>query len=128
MIKDLIKLPVRYTENAKILNADGLLVLEVGTPFMLNPEDLVLAEALCTLINGSTLNSGWISVEDRLPDENQEVLFASNKVHDMDGKLLEPMTSFGAYTRGLFISYVTSDSMKPTHWQALPSLPKTKNK
>jgi len=49
-LKDLIKLPVSV-DDGRIIDADGLYILEVGVPYILTDNDEAIAEALCTLIN-----------------------------------------------------------------------------
>lgn len=60
----------------------------------------------------------WISVEDRLPEKNDYYLVISE---DEDGLQDISKTWFNGKELGFYINYVT-------HWQSLPSPPKTDNK
>jgi len=60
MIKDLIKLPVSV-DDGRIIDADGLYILEVGVPYILTDKDEAIAEALRTLINAHNDDVGKLA-------------------------------------------------------------------
>jgi hypothetical protein len=127
-LKNLITVPV-FSERNIIMDAEGRTALVVD---FTHPSAIEICKALCTLINaqngdGSTLNSGWISVEERLPEIEDDVIVVTNQ--DTKAGLL--------YYQPMFIGSLLKDSrwyangqqiFGVTHWQPLPSLPKTKNK
>ena len=73
----------------------------------------------------------WIDVNDKKPEENQEVLFTHIDIVNFEGILLEPMVSSGFYQKGYFFSWVGSenrrdecgDRMTATHWMPMPEPP-----
>lgn len=72
----------------------------------------------------------WIDVNDKKPEDNQEVLFSHIDIRRPDGTLMEPIVSSGFYQKGYFFSWVgvenreeSSDRMTATHWMPLPEPP-----
>ena len=55
-IDKLIKLPVSVNDSYKIIDADGLYILEVGVPYILTDKDKAINEALRDLINGQSVD------------------------------------------------------------------------
>jgi hypothetical protein len=73
----------------------------------------------------------WIDVNDKKPEEHQEVLFSHISIERPDGSIMEPIVSSGFYQSGYFFSWVSSenrreessDRMTATHWMPLPEPP-----
>ena len=70
--------------------------------------------------------SRWISVDKKLPEEEQKVLFTNIEIkHPYTGKTVEPLVSFGFYQKGYFYSYIdVRDKITATHWMKTPKPPK----
>ena len=76
----------------------------------------------------------WISVEDRIPPDLDEVMFTfimyGNKFTGQDNDIIQRDIVCGHLDHGiwhvcyLFISIPLSDNIKVTHWMPLPELPK----
>jgi hypothetical protein len=75
------------------------------------------------------MGDGWISVEDKYPDKEQEVLFTSLTVKDWDGNSVSPLVAYGWY-RGdkQFGSFIDPKDIwrNITHWKPIPPPPQTK--
>jgi hypothetical protein len=69
----------------------------------------------------------WISVKDRLPDNNQEILVYSNT---LEAKEVRKLTPYACYYYDGFMSYGDNLSQQwlstitITHWMPLPEPPK----
>lgn len=68
----------------------------------------------------------WISVKERLPNENQEILFCNNDIRDWNGNPVQTTAHCGYFANnGNFYSWLDSlDRFTPTHWMPLPEPPK----
>lgn len=69
-------------------------------------------------------DKGWISVEDRLPEENKALLVCDISGVTSDER--EPEKAF--YEGGIFywqsiVNYDDGTSLRVTHWMPLPELP-----
>lgn len=87
---------------------------------------LSIAIAYCNLedeISSVIGQERWISVEDRLPEENQDTMFCSVNIRNLIGVPILPSVTTGYYQSGNFYSWVSRDKMPVTHWQPLPAPP-----
>lgn len=64
----------------------------------------------------------WLLFSEEKPNEGQSVIFGSNHINDMMGRLCKPMVSTGFYCKGKFVSWMTGDKFTATHWMPMPIL------
>ncbi len=86
-------------------------------------EDMV-TEVL-QLSNAEDEGEGWISVEERLPEKMQDILFTVVGVKDMNNEPIPPSVHYGwlDLANG-FRSYIDPrDRWLATHWMPLPKAP-----
>ena len=110
-LDQLMKYPLRRgSEHCDEKNAD---------PRFLNGVESILewAQTLPTL----TPENEWVSVEDRLPEKGQTVLF-----HQKDGFICcaEYFAGNALMSPGWFIDNDSWDAKEVTHWMPLPAPPK----
>jgi hypothetical protein len=83
-IDKLIKLPVSVNDSYKVIDADGLYILEVGVPYILTDKDIAITEALRDLINGQNVDVERMAEDDldklfeRYESETGASVFATN--------------------------------------------------
>jgi hypothetical protein len=68
----------------------------------------------------------WITVKERLPDWNQEILvsFQSKDISKCDCTFSESCAfALATYVKSQFLTFETSRIVTPTHWMPLPKAP-----
>ena len=74
--------------------------------------------------------AGWISVEDRLPEDTKQHILGGISLSDVvlvclcedNGKRFMATDSY-VFKRDMWLSELTSGHLKATHWMPLPELP-----
>lgn len=95
-----------------------------GTPDSFDSNLDLIAEMMTQFAD--RVSNKWISVNDRLPENNEQVLIYSIPLEIESGRKLAPMA---CYFFDKFKSYYDSDhqrfidSTEITHWQPLPEPP-----
>lgn len=93
---------------------------EIGLTQSLSDEAL---EYIARKINEKASEPEWIRVEDRLPNEGQEVLFFNERIYNMKGEPYSSDVHCGFHFKGYFKTWLSQDKMKATHWMPLPNKP-----